>query len=81
MKFVIINKQFRPLSYFFPNGNDRVRDIIGFSNYNFIPFYNIKEAENWIKFMKSKIREREMEVRCWLKICKLIDNLKIVERS
>jgi len=79
MSYIIHNTK-RPLSYFFPNGNGEVKDIIGFSWRCYNIFNTEKEALNHIEYMKGKTREREdFDLKLSIKLFKIFDKLKVKE--
>jgi len=76
MAYIIHNNK-RPLSYFYGNGNGRIRDILGFSNNNYFIFDTKKQAENHIKYMKKEIRNRDIDLKLSIDLFKILNKLNI----
>jgi len=78
-KYIIHNGK-RPLSYFFGNGNGKVKDIIGFGWKSYFQYGSEKEAFEHIEYMKKQIRERDdFDLKLSIKLFNLFDKLKIKE--
>ena len=78
LKYVLTRNNI-PLSYFYPNGNGDVKDIIGFSWNNYIIFSSRKEAEDKKESMLRQLytRQGEILVDTDNKVRQTIKNLKI----
>lgn len=79
-KYIIHNGR-RLLSYFYPNNNfcGKLKDIIGFSNNNFIFFTSEEEAHNKLKSMFSAYNNMEGDLKLSIQLFKTLEKLKISE--
>jgi hypothetical protein len=79
MTFVITFKH-KPVSYFYPNGNGGVKDIIGFSWKNYQIFDSKFDADRRIQYFKREIRAREdFDLKLSIKLGNMFDKMKIEE--
>jgi len=78
MAYIIHNNK-RPLSYFYGNGNGRIRDILGFSNNNYFIFDTKEKAKDKIKQMKEELINRAIDLKLSIKLYKIFERLKIKE--
>lgn len=79
MSFIIHNGT-RPLSYWHPNGNGTIKDLIGFSNDNYFIHSTKEEAENHLKYMHRSLRNMEhLNTELLLNVKAIISKLKITE--
>ena len=79
MKFIITNKKGLPLSYFYRNGNGRIRDIIGFAFKSYFTFETEEQALSHIRYMKESIRARDnFDLKLWIKLENLFERLEIL---
>jgi len=79
MKYIITNKKGLPLSYFYGNGNGRVRDMIGFAFKSYFTFETEEQALKHIEYMKQAIRERnDFDLKLSIKLFNLFDKLEIL---
>lgn len=79
MSFIILYKG-RPLSYFYPNGNGSVKDIIGFSFNKYMTFRTKDESEKHIEYMKNEIRKRaDFDLKLSIKLGRIFERFKIAD--
>lgn len=81
MSFIIHNG-LRPLSYFYPNNNfcGSIKDILGFSNNNFMTFPTEAEAHNYLRYMFNQHREMIGDLKLSIRVFNIMEKLKITER-
>ena len=72
----------KAVSYFYPNGNGQVNDIIGFSGRSFEIFNSKEEAEERVEYFKRAIRERDdFDLKLSIKLFNIFDKIKVKERK
>lgn len=79
MAYALFKNRKTPLSYFYPNSNGKVRDILGFSPRSYTTFPTRAEAEEYKAYMQTELTKRELELNLSVKLYKIIKALKVLE--
>ena len=77
----IIHNGKRPLSYFFPNGNGKPKDIIGFSWKSYEIFDTEEQAQERINLLRVALNYMKIDHELRVKINRLINDLQISKQT
>lgn len=81
-RYVIVNRNNRPLDGFYSNGGWEIRDVFAFSLIRYMTFPTREEAENHLLYMRSECMAQKDRWGSWLeKALTFLKTLRVIAYS